>query len=101
QASYLGKLVRQHPRLQLLAEVSLNIVCYRYNPGGLNEAQLDILNKELLIRLHEEGIALPSFTLLNGKYTIRVAITNHRSTRADFDLLVEASVRIADDLEKK
>ena len=101
QASYLAELVRRHARLQLLAEVSLNIVCYRYNPGTIDEKGLDALNKELLIRLHEEGIALPSFTLLNGKYTIRVAITNHRSTRADFDLLVEACVRIGNELGKK
>lgn len=97
-ARYLGELVEQHPALQLMAAVSLNIVCYRYNPGGLAGERLDILNKELLMRLHEEGIATPSFTLLNGNYTIRVAITNHRSILADFDMLVEASVRIGDEL---
>ncbi|HEX9511906.1 MAG TPA: pyridoxal-dependent decarboxylase [Puia sp.] len=102
QAAYLGDLIGQSPKLQLLAAVSLNIVCYRYNPGWPdkrdNNERLDKLNKEILIRLQEEGIAVPSFTLLNGIYTIRVAITNHRSTRADFDLLVEASVRIGDEL---
>lgn len=101
QASYLGERVGQHPKLQLLTPVALNIVCYRYNPGTLDEQQLDVLNKEILIRLHEEGIALPSFTLLNAKYAIRVAITNHRSTLADFDLLVDASVRIGEELGKK
>ncbi len=46
------------------------------------------------MRLHEQGIAAPSYTLLNGKYAIRAAITNHRSRLDDFDTLVEATLRI-------
>jgi hypothetical protein len=38
---------------------------------------------------------------MNGIYAIRVAITNHRSTLADFDVLVQASLRIGDELAKK
>ena len=30
--------------------------------------------------------------MLDGKFAIRVAITNHRSRREDFDLLVRAVV---------
>ncbi len=98
QAQWLGQAVTQSPGLELLAGVPLNIVCYRYNPGGLDEKQLNALNKELLMQLHEKGIATPSYTLLNGRYAIRVAITNHRSRREDFDALVEASIRIGHSL---
>jgi aromatic-L-amino-acid decarboxylase len=102
QAQFLGSLIAGRPELELLAEVSLNIVCYRYNAGsdGLDQLagqqrwDLNTLNKEILMRLQEEGIASPSYTMLNGKYAIRVAITNHRSTREDFNQLVLASVRI-------
>jgi len=52
----------------------------------------------ILMRLHELGIAAPSYTLLKGHYAIRVAITNHRSRLEDFDALVEASIRIGRDL---
>jgi len=31
---------------------------------------------------------------LNGRYCLRVAIANFRSTQADFDALVEAVVRL-------
>jgi hypothetical protein len=48
----------------------------------------------LLIRLHESGIAAPSYTTLDGCYCLRAAITNHRSRREDFDILVEACERI-------
>lgn len=108
QALYLGRLIEESEELELLADVSLNIVCYRWNqgkrkgaPGQGNDATLDELNacnKEILMRLHEEGVALPSYTLLNGRYAIRVAITNHRSRLEDFDALVDATVRIGRDI---
>ena len=50
------------------------------------------------MQLHEQGIAAPSYTMLNGKYTIRVAITNHRSTQKDFDILIAATERIGNEL---
>jgi len=50
------------------------------------------------MRMHEEGTALPSYTLLHGQYAIRVAITNHRSRLEDFDALVDATVRIGKDI---
>ncbi|MCG8607511.1 pyridoxal-dependent decarboxylase [bacterium] len=94
QAQYLAQLVERNPDLQLMAPVPLNVVCYRFASVELDEEQHSCLNKEILMRLHEEGIAVPSFTLLDGKYVIRAAITNHRSRKGDFDLLVQESVRI-------
>ncbi len=93
QARYLAQLVDAHPLLERLAPVELNIVCFRYNPGGLDEEALNLLNQELLIRLHESGIAAPTYTTLKGAYCLRAAITNHRSRREDFDILVEAVAR--------
>lgn len=98
QARYLGSLVEQHEELELLAPVPLNIVCYRYVAPGLSEEQLNALNAELLIRLQESGVAVPSNAILNGHYAIRVANTNYRSTREDFDLLVRETVRLGQEL---
>jgi glutamate/tyrosine decarboxylase-like PLP-dependent enzyme len=94
QAQYLAKLVDEAPLLERMAPVQLNIVCFRYNPGGLDDEQLNSLNQELLIRIHESGIAAPSYTTLEGKYCLRAAITNHRSRGEDFDMLVEAATRL-------
>jgi hypothetical protein len=44
-------------------------------------------------RLQESGVAVPSSTILDGKFAIRVAITNHRSRREDFDALVAAVIQ--------
>jgi aromatic-L-amino-acid decarboxylase len=57
---------------------------------GRSDAELDAINQEILIRVQERGIAVPSSTVLGGRFALRVAITNHRSRLADFDLLVAA-----------
>jgi len=94
QAQYLTGLLKNTSDLQLMAPTSLNIVCFRFVAPELDDETLDELNKELLVRLHESGIAVPSYTRLHGKYVLRVAITNHRSQREDFDLLVREVVRL-------
>jgi len=67
-------------------------VCFRFIVPDATDQRLNDINKEILLRIQESGLAIPSQTLLNGKFAIRVAITNHRSRREDFDLLVRAVV---------
>lgn len=97
QADHLAQLVVAAPDLELLAPVSLNVVCLRYRglPDTVpDDDELNALNRELLIRLQEGGVAVPSHTVLAGRYAIRVAITNHRSRREDFELLVDEVRRL-------
>ncbi len=94
QAHYFGRLVEQAGDLELVAPIGLDIVCFRFNPGTLADAAVDAINKEILMQLHEQGIAVPSYTTLNGRYCLRIAIANHRSTLDDFDLLAREVRRI-------
>ena len=94
QARYLTELVESHPDLELLAPTALNIVCFRFVPAELRQSDLNPLNEEILLRLQESGIAVPSGTMLGGRFAIRCANVNHRSKRADFRTLVDAVVRI-------
>jgi aromatic-L-amino-acid/L-tryptophan decarboxylase len=98
QARYLAELVERSPSLELLAPVALNVVCFRYSAPGLDERQTDALNEEVVIRLQEGGIAVPSGTRVRGRYAIRCAITNHRSRWEDFELLVQAVQHIGQEL---
>ncbi|HXO85838.1 MAG TPA: pyridoxal-dependent decarboxylase [Gemmatimonadales bacterium] len=98
QAHYLAGLVTKHPLLELLAPAPLNIVCFRFKAPGRSEAELNALNKEILLRIQESGVAIPSQTMLDGRFAIRVAVSNHRSRREDFDLLVRSVVEIASGL---
>ncbi|HEX9893487.1 MAG TPA: pyridoxal-dependent decarboxylase [Gemmatimonadales bacterium] len=100
QARYLAERVTAEPELELLAPVPLNIVCFRYRGlGGVPDDILNERNRQLLMRLQTDGIAVPSHTVLQGRFAIRVAITNHRSRRSDFDALVEAVLRIGKALQ--
>ncbi len=98
QARYLTGLVEADPALELLAPTALNVVCFRFLRPGLGPEALDRLNGEILMRLQEEGIAVPSGTFAKGRFAIRCAITNHRSRWEDFDALVEGVRRIGGSL---
>ena len=97
-AHELARLVDQTPELERLAPVALNIVCFRFVAAGKTPEQLDALNEELLIRLHESGIAVPSYTRLGGRYCLRAAISNHRTRPDDLPVLIDAVVRLGREL---
>lgn len=98
QARYLAELVAAEPHMEVVAPVSLNICCFRVNAADRDNAAIDALNDEIVIRLQLEGIAAPSTTLVNGRNAIRVNITNHRTTRADLALLVREVRRLASEI---
>jgi glutamate/tyrosine decarboxylase-like PLP-dependent enzyme len=83
-AQYLKSRIEAEPRLELLAPVALNIVCFRYR-----SAQADQVNAAIVADLHERGIAAPSTTLLDGRLAIRAAIVNHRTQPQDIDVLLD------------
>ena len=98
QARYLARLVDAAPDLEPALPVSLNVVCFRYRRPGLSDAALDDLNKRIEIELQERGVAVPSVVAIKGRKYLHVAITNHRSRREDFDVLVREVIRIGDEL---
>jgi glutamate/tyrosine decarboxylase-like PLP-dependent enzyme len=98
QAHALAALIEAEPDLELLAPVHTNIVCFRYNPGGMDTPALNALNQELLVRLHESGIAAPSYTTLGERYCLRAAIANFRTTSDDLPIVVAAVREIGNSL---
>lgn len=98
QAEYLANLVEDCSELELMAPVSMSITCFRMIKSGYSENQLRDLNREILLRLQEEGIASPSSTILNGKYTLRIANVNQRTRMEDMDLLVSEVLRIGSEI---
>ena len=94
QAHYLDGLIASEPLLESVARATINIVCFRYRPPGLDEAALKRLNVEIMLRLQEDGVAAISDTTVRGKHCLRAAINNHRTRRSDLDLLVREIVRL-------
>ena len=84
-AGYLEARILAEPRLELLAPVQLNIVCFRYRAVDADE-----VNRNIVVDIQESGIAAPSTTVLDGRLAIRAAIVNHRTDICDIDALIAA-----------
>jgi glutamate/tyrosine decarboxylase-like PLP-dependent enzyme len=92
-ARYLSEQIEAIPELTLCFPTVINIVCFRYDPGGLSEATLKQLNTEIMVQMQEAGIAAVSDTTVQGRHCLRAAINNHRTTPSDLDLLIQEVVR--------
>lgn len=86
-AQYMRQCIEATPELELLAPVSLNIVCFRYRCEDA-----DRVNAAIVAALQESGIAAPSTTIIKGRLAIRAAIVNHRTKAADIDALIRATL---------
>eukprot|EP00595_Chromulina_sp_UTEXLB2642_P002965 CAMPEP_0196766630 /NCGR_PEP_ID=MMETSP1095-20130614/27876_1 /TAXON_ID=96789 ORGANISM="Chromulina nebulosa, Strain UTEXLB2642" /NCGR_SAMPLE_ID=MMETSP1095 /ASSEMBLY_ACC=CAM_ASM_000446 /LENGTH=236 /DNA_ID=CAMNT_0042129801 /DNA_START=338 /DNA_END=1045 /DNA_ORIENTATION=+ len=68
--------------LELVTPVALNIACFRYkvSENSLN----DEINRQIVIRLHHQGLVAPSLTTIKRDdkpiLVIRAAFINHRTT---------------------
>jgi aromatic-L-amino-acid/L-tryptophan decarboxylase len=77
--------IRGPGRLELLHPAQLGVVCFRYRPdpeeGGSDwsEEALDALNRKIQSRMLEEGHAMMSSTRIDGRFSLRLCILNHRT----------------------
>jgi glutamate/tyrosine decarboxylase-like PLP-dependent enzyme len=100
QARYLVDRIEADPRLEMMAPAPTNIVCFRHRLAGASATALKAFNTEIMLRLQEAGTAVLSDTTLRGEHTLRVAIVNHRTRRADLDLLVTEVLRLGAALQR-
>ena len=101
QARAFAQRVVRIPGVVLAAPVSLNIVCFRLALAGWSAEQADALNRELLLRIQESGLAIISGSKISDRYVIRVACSNHRSTWNDFEALAAGIERIGNELQRE
>jgi len=95
QAQYLKARVEAEEKLELLAPVALNIVCFRYD----FRYEANEKNARIVVDLQESGLAAPSTTTINHETAIRVNLTNHRTQESDLDMLVDAILKMGKELE--
>jgi glutamate/tyrosine decarboxylase-like PLP-dependent enzyme len=87
-AQRVGSQVKDAPDLELLADVTLNVVCFRYRPPEAAESELDDLNRRLGELILEDGRVFFGTTEYMGKVAFRPAIVNWRTREDDVDLIV-------------
>jgi aromatic-L-amino-acid decarboxylase len=75
--------VDDHAEFERLAPAPLSVVCFRARPASIADAgdeAIDRFNEELLRRLNASGEIYLSGTRLRGRYSLRLAIGNIRTT---------------------
>lgn len=88
-AQHLARRVDEASDLERLADVPLNIVCFRYRPKDATAEELDALNLRLGAELLADGRVYAGTTRYRGVVAFRPAIVNWRTAEADVDLLVD------------
>ena len=88
------------PRFELAAPVPFSTVCFRARRSGPPEEE-DRLNERLLARINAAGPFFLSHTVLRGRYTLRVAIGNLRTTREHLRALWDLLVRGVDAVQEE
>ncbi len=84
-AQYCAELIDEASDFERLAEVQLNIVPFRYNPGGMDEQQLDAFNLRLGEAVLEDGRFLVGTSRLGPRTIFRPAFSNWRTRPEDVE----------------
>ncbi len=79
-AKKFASLVEGDENFELLAPVPFSTVCFRAKLKNMTEDELNLLNEKLMDNVNRTGKVFFSHTKLNGKFTIRMAIGNLKTT---------------------
>jgi aromatic-L-amino-acid decarboxylase len=96
-ARELAARIESDPRFELAAPAPFSAVCFRARVDGPPGSQ-DRFNERLLARLNAAGPFFLSHTVLQGRYTLRVAVGNVRTTREHVEALWDLLGRSVDAL---
>jgi glutamate/tyrosine decarboxylase-like PLP-dependent enzyme len=99
-AQRLASAVDAAPELERLADVPLNIVCFRHNPGDRSERELDELNRRLGEAILSDGRVFAGTTVYAGKVALRPAIVNWRTGPEHIDEFVRVVRELAGQLSR-
>ena len=81
-AEQLAEQIEAADDFELMAPRSLALLCFRYHPAGVDEAEsLEALNRKLLDTLNDSGELYLTQTLVRGSYAIRFSIGQTQTDR--------------------
>ena len=69
-------------------EPDLSIVTFRWAPAGMALAEANVVNQRLVDALRQDGRVFLSSTMLDGRFTLRMAALSLRTHRAAMDRAV-------------
>lgn len=98
KAQYLSDLIDETPELELMAPAPLSIVCFRYNPGKLDDQELNRLNDQIIAEIEGDGRVFLTGTKIRNQTALRVCFINPRTKNEDVALLRDVVLDIAANL---
>ena len=94
-ARHLAERIDTAPEFERLADVPLNVVCFRLRPEAVADSELDALNTRLGEAILADGRFYAGTTRYAGKVALRPAISNWRTTTEHVDEFVEVVRELA------
>lgn len=92
-AAAAGTLVKEHPELELAAEVQLSTVVFRYVPAlPVPDGDLEPLANEIRRALYDSGEAMVAATTIEGVRHLKLTLLNPQTGIADVAAILEAIV---------
>ena len=88
-AQWFAREVAQTPDWRVLAPVSLQTVCIRHQPAGLDGEALDQHTLAWVHAINQSGTAFMSPSQLNGRWMVRISIGVEATTRRHLEILWE------------
>ncbi|GAC1389696.1 MAG: pyridoxal-dependent decarboxylase [Vulcanimicrobiaceae bacterium] len=82
-AQELAEWIESEPHWVVAAPHPFSVVCFRYQPEGLDQSQTDRLNQEVMDAVNATGHTFISSTKINGEIVLRIAIGNEGTTLDD------------------
>lgn len=76
-------------------EPDLSIVTFRWVPPGLSLEETNQINQGIVERIRKDGRVFLSSTMLDGRFTIRLAVLNFRTHRRAVDLALRVLAEAA------
>jgi glutamate/tyrosine decarboxylase-like PLP-dependent enzyme len=97
-AQHFAEQVTRRDHLELMNDVQLNIVAFRYNPGDLSDEELDALNKRLGEAVLADGRFQVGTSKIGPRTVFRPAFSNWRTRFSDVEEFAEVVLEVAQSL---
>lgn len=94
-AAHFASVVTREADLELMNDPGLNIVAFRYNPGGMAEAELDALNTRLGAAVLDDGRFLVGTSRMGPRTIFRPAFSNWRTRVEDVEEFAAVVLEVA------
>ena len=94
-ATRLSEMIAREHDFEILAPVTINVVCFRFRPEGLTEEEINKINENLNHRLNDSGKIYLTHTVINGIYALRMVTgqTNVKMEHVEkaWDLIIKTA----------